>query len=365
MKRSMKQQLASLVLSAGLLFGSASTASAASYTDVTNEDWYKGDVEFVTDYGLMSGFQDGSFRPHTAVTRAQIAKVLNETVEQLNITQTISKPSASFTDVRADKWYTPHVETLASYGVINGIGDGTYRPDRTVTRSEFAVMLSKAFHMDQFTGGIVLPFRDVSPNAWYAPAVGALTRTHVTRGETGLFFPQAPLTRSELAVFMSRAITWYEAVKAGKVVKPSEFTQREAEEAFLQSVNGYREAMNTKHGKRPNDPGYLHPVKRDETLHVLASKRVEQIKIRFDHVTPSGLPVDDWIGTEGYKGSVGENIAYGYETLDHVLEAWKKSPGHNAPLLNPATTQIGFAHTMDGKPHYVLLTSSKPLQPKR
>lgn len=83
----------------------------------------------------LHGYEDGTFRPDTHMTRAEAAQMFYNLLLDKNVPVTVS-----FHDVPADAWYAPAVNTLASLGIITGVGDNRYEPDRAITRAEFTVI---------------------------------------------------------------------------------------------------------------------------------------------------------------------------------------------------------------------------------
>ena len=108
----------------------------------------------------------------------------------------------SFTDLEA----SPGLELLARYGMISGYGDGTFRPEQTITRAEFATLLSNALALPAGQPGT---FSDVEENAWYAPYVSALAARGFLSGYgDGTFRPEETITLEEMIAVLSAAAAW-------------------------------------------------------------------------------------------------------------------------------------------------------------
>ena len=89
-----------------------------------------------TDHmAYLNGYGTGLFGPDDHMTRAQAAQMFYN----LLLDQEVSA-AVRFTDVPADAWYARAVETLASLGMVEGVGGGKFAPERTITRAEFTVM---------------------------------------------------------------------------------------------------------------------------------------------------------------------------------------------------------------------------------
>lgn len=119
-----------------------------------------------------------------------------------------SGPEKVFPDVDAASWYAEAVSRLAGYGILTGHSDGTFRPSDPLTRSQTAQLLVRALdHVSE-----VPPkdrFFDVPRDALYAAAVEGLANSGITLGcssEPGLFCPSREVTRAEMALFVGRGI---------------------------------------------------------------------------------------------------------------------------------------------------------------
>jgi hypothetical protein len=115
--------------------------------------------------------------------------------------------SGYFPDVVSGAWYTPYVEKLRELGITTGNADGTYAPDRSVTRAEMAVFLTRAFGLTAGPPGSA--FGDVPDGQWYAPAVEAIRLAGITTGCMASplsYCPVDPVKRDQMASFLVRAL---------------------------------------------------------------------------------------------------------------------------------------------------------------
>ena len=114
-------------------------------------------------------------------------------------------PRDAFPDI-AGTPYEREIRTLASYFLLTGFEDGTYRPGDGLTRAQFAAMLATALDLP---AGETLTFSDVSGDAWYAGAVTAVDRMGFLTGYgDGTFGPEDPLTYEQLATALSAVAAW-------------------------------------------------------------------------------------------------------------------------------------------------------------
>ena len=113
------------------------TAAGTTFTDVKSHA-NKTAIEALASRQIINGMGDGTFAPNSNMTRAQFATI---TVKALGLT---AKANNNFTDVKAADWFAPYVGTANTYGIVNGMGDGTFNPGGTITRQEAATMVARA-----------------------------------------------------------------------------------------------------------------------------------------------------------------------------------------------------------------------------
>lgn len=133
------KKVLSLVLTLSLVLGTFSMAFAASFSDVAGED-FEDAVTVLTELGVVSGYDDGTYKPENIVTRAEMAVLVVRALGYDNLTAGTS----SFTDMNGYGWAQPYISYAQSLGVISGYGDGTFRPGKTVSYDEAATMLVAA-----------------------------------------------------------------------------------------------------------------------------------------------------------------------------------------------------------------------------
>ena len=98
----------------------------------------------------------------------------------------------TFSDIENSP-YAYEIETLASYYLLSGYGDGTFRPEQTITRAEFCTMLAAALNLPFSSSA--LSFSDSAAGAWYIPYVSAmLDRGFIDGYEDNTYRPQAAIT---------------------------------------------------------------------------------------------------------------------------------------------------------------------------
>lgn len=114
---------------------------AKSFSDVEPASWYDRAVEVMVAQHIVTGISDTQFAPTKAVTRAEFAALL---VRMLGLKETSSAP---FVDVSKDSWYASSVAAAYEAGIVNGMSEEAFEPDRQLTREQMAVMTYNALQM--------------------------------------------------------------------------------------------------------------------------------------------------------------------------------------------------------------------------
>ncbi|MDB5052231.1 MAG: hypothetical protein JWM44_281, partial [Bacilli bacterium] len=119
----------------------------------------------------------------------------------------IDASGKTFADLRGH-WSKADVELLASKLIVNGLTDNLFAPDADITRAEFAALLVRALGVSTDLSATQSGFVDVAADAWYAPAVQAASNAGLVSGMApDRFAPNERITREQMAVMVSRAIT--------------------------------------------------------------------------------------------------------------------------------------------------------------
>lgn len=160
-------------------------------------------LDTVNHKRYVSGRGAGKFAPNGTLTRAEAAQMLYALMtEQAH--QQYDTDSNSFLDVSAGRWYTTAVSTLANVGAITGYDDGTFQPDRAITRAEFVTILSNVCSANKTTTS--LPFNDVG-DCWYHGFVAKAYANGWTAGYSdGGFHPNQVITRAEAVTMLNNVL---------------------------------------------------------------------------------------------------------------------------------------------------------------
>ena len=194
MKNATKRIMAMLLVLT-MVLGLVPSVFAADmpFTDVPEAEWYAEYVQFVFENNYMIGTSNTEFDPHASCTRAMTATVLWRVDGECPV----SGP-ASFTDLTED-WYANAVAWAERTGVVNGIGDGLFAPDRAVTREELVTMVWRLAGEPKAKGDITA-FPDHAEISDYAKTAFAWAiGRKIINGSDGKLLPQQTATRAQFA----------------------------------------------------------------------------------------------------------------------------------------------------------------------
>lgn len=139
-------------------------------------------------FAYIVGYGNGEVRPQNNITRAEVAtiffRLLTDDVRDENLTKT-----NRYSDVAATSWYNTAVSTLSSMGIITGYPDGTFGPQRDITRAETMTLVNRVLNRQPETEDDLLPNMTVwtdnaNPKAWYYLAVQEATNSHYYKFKT-------------------------------------------------------------------------------------------------------------------------------------------------------------------------------------
>ena len=147
----------------------------------------------------LNGYEDGSFAADKIMTRAEVAGMFYNLLLNKDVPQTVY-----FTDVAEEDWYGQAVNTLASMGILKGVGNNLYAPNQPITRAEFTAI---AMRFGQLESGGENIFSDVNSDDWYYDAVvGSVKYGWISGYSDGTFRPNAYITRAEVTSIVNRML---------------------------------------------------------------------------------------------------------------------------------------------------------------
>lgn len=193
--------------------GGGGGGGGAGFRDIPPDAWYLEALSWGVEDDIVLGYDDGTFGPGGAVTRAQAVSWLWSLVGR-----PIAATDASFSDVAPGAWFADALDWAAAEGVVSGFPDGSFRPGALVNRAQLAAMLWNG--ADRPVPAAAAPFTDVRPAAWYAAAVGWLSEMGYASGfPGGAFHPAEDVKRAQGLSWLHAARpfedvasgAWYEA----------------------------------------------------------------------------------------------------------------------------------------------------------
>ena len=165
----------------------------ASYIDVPESSWEYNAVSILGANGIISGYEDGTYRSNSPITRAEFAKLIVTAFG-------IEAASVSFDDVDESNWFYPYVSVAAGSGIVTGY-NGSFNPNSQISREDAAVIIYRTSELLELGYGGTASFADILDVSLYAlPAVRALGNAGIINGDDmSRFNPQAILTRAQAA----------------------------------------------------------------------------------------------------------------------------------------------------------------------
>ena len=124
-----------------MAFAATTSAQAdAAYSDIAGTSC-EGAVNVLSALKVVDGFTDGTFKPEQTVTRAQMAKLV---VTALGVADYATAKTSKYTDMGNAAWAIPYVEYASNLNIVNGVGNGKFNPNGTVTYEQAATMIVRA-----------------------------------------------------------------------------------------------------------------------------------------------------------------------------------------------------------------------------
>ena len=146
-----------------------------SYSDVKAGDWFNNAVSTLSNAGIIAGYEDGSFRPNGYITRAEFATIA---ARFFDVTY---NGKDLFPDI-SGHWAKDYINQAANKGFVNGYEDGTFKPDRNITRAEAVTLVNRTLdrHPDKnhFTKDMLVWPDNMDQTKWYYADMQEATNSH-------------------------------------------------------------------------------------------------------------------------------------------------------------------------------------------
>ncbi|WP_435922131.1 S-layer homology domain-containing protein [Paenibacillus sp. DYY-L-2] len=174
-----------------------------TYPDVERH-WASEAMMRLSERGIMEGYGDGTFKPDRMMTRAEFITVVSRL---LGLNGKAAK--SVYTDVAEGAWYSRYVNGMVEAGIVSGFEDGTFRPEQKMTREQVWVILYRAFKNNlpqkEQSERIFTDTNEISP--WANEAISALIASGVVSGyPDGTLKPKETITRAEAAALLAKLL---------------------------------------------------------------------------------------------------------------------------------------------------------------
>ncbi|WP_158630170.1 S-layer homology domain-containing protein [Cohnella sp. AR92] len=180
------------------------------FSDVENH-WARDAANDMGSRMVAEGTGNGKFSPNRDITRAEFVAII---VRGLGLKP--SKEAAPFSDIKESDWYKSAISTAYAYGLIDGIGDGSFRPQDKITREQAMVIIAKAMKItglnaklsEQSAESLFSPFADASASSdWAKSSIANSIQAGIIMGRSGTqLAPKAYITRAEVAAVIQRLL---------------------------------------------------------------------------------------------------------------------------------------------------------------
>ncbi len=166
-----------------------------SFTDITDAHYCTQAATALAKLGILKGYLDGSFGPEKTITRAEMATVVCRMIQREEDAEyTVGK--TDFKDVKEDHWASGFINIAARHKIINGYGDGEFRPENKVNFEEAVKMVVCALGYEK---GL-----EADPNDWTAMYFEAAAKNGILKNLKGDKWQ--PATRADVAVMVYNAL---------------------------------------------------------------------------------------------------------------------------------------------------------------
>ncbi len=311
-----------------------------TFSDVQPTNYFYDGLRYLFCDGVVSGYEDNTFRPSNTATRGQLSKIIVLSKEW----PLLSPAVPSFSDVPADSLYFPYVETAKAHGALGGYQDGTFRLNGSVSRGQLSKIVVSAQGWELLNPATP-SFNDVAPDSPFYPYIETASAHSVLGGYSdGTFRPGNLATRGQITKVVYIAVTGRimppipPPPTAEPTSTPTGFYLTPQEQQTVNLINARRAAMG------------LATLRVDPALTMAGRRHSSDIGPHglCQHNGTDGSTPWERIEQAGYTGfGSGEVVGCHYSTPLDVVNGWWGSPGHLAVLTGAAINDIGCGWWID------------------
>ncbi|MMZ60796.1 Endo-1,4-beta-xylanase A precursor [compost metagenome] len=171
--------------------------------------WANGAIVNMASRLVIEGTSASSFEPNREITRAEFATIA---VRAFGL-QDQSRVGQTFSDVNQNAWYQNYVNTASAYGLLTGYDDGSFKPNRNISREEAVAILIRAVklaHVDTTSNSLseLESYKDGDlVSSWASASVGFAVQQGIVQGDqAGMLNSQSPVSRAETAALIERIL---------------------------------------------------------------------------------------------------------------------------------------------------------------
>ncbi len=177
--------------------------SESSFGDIDKNHWAYESVKELSDSGIISGDENGNFRPEDTLKREEFVKMM-----VLAFCENAKTAETKFTDIESDAWYSEYISVAVGEGIINGMSEEIFGIGENISRQDMAVIIYRAVG-ESIKSEIPADFKDLDTVSGYAKeAVNALYSAEIMSGDGENANPHANATRAEAAKIICSAIRY-------------------------------------------------------------------------------------------------------------------------------------------------------------
>ena len=173
------------------------------FKDVSKNAWYYDSVKYVYDNNIIKGYANGNFGPNDNLTRAMLVTILHRMENEVLVSN-----KNTFSDV-SNTWYTNAINWASDKNIVMGYGDGTFKPNKNITRQELMVILyryAKYKGKDMTSTSDISTYSDYNKIDDYAKEAmkWGVSKKILYGNKDGLLNPKGNATRAEVAAIIER-----------------------------------------------------------------------------------------------------------------------------------------------------------------
>ncbi|NJO41191.1 MAG: S-layer homology domain-containing protein [Cyanobacteria bacterium RU_5_0] len=197
--------------------------ATGEFPDVPAEYWAYPFITNLSQRGIISGFEDGTFRPEQPVTRAEYAALLERVLPPEQAQQSIA-----FTDIPSNYWAAPAIDEAVKTGFLKGYPEGNFAPDQPISKVQVLASLVNGVRLPESANAsqTAQTFQDSNQiPQWAIPAVGTATESNIVVNypDRAMLNPNQPITRAEIAALVYQALVasdQVEPIQSEYIVRP-------------------------------------------------------------------------------------------------------------------------------------------------